>query len=210
MIHYEEGSKTLFIGDSITDCGRDRNNSLGLGGGYVQMLAARLGTAFAELNPVFMNRGISGNRVKDLRDRWDKDCLSEQPDVLSIYIGINDTWRRFDSNDPTSPEKFEEDYRHILEAARRSLGSCQIVMVEPFVLPVPSEKWKWREDLDPKISVTRKLALEFADAYVPLDGVFAAACCRQEPSFWAGDGVHPSNAGHNLIAEAWLSYTGLT
>jgi lysophospholipase L1-like esterase len=62
----------------------------------------------------------------------------------------------------------------------------------------------WREDLDPKIAVVRQLAREFHAILVPLDGIFAQASTQREPAFWAGDGVHPSNAGHALIAQSWL------
>lgn len=82
-------------------------------------------------------------------------------------------------------------------------------MIEPFVLPVPADRKNWREDLDLKINGIRELALEFADAYVPMDGIFAAASIRREPAFWAGDGVHPTPAGHMLIADSWLEQAGI-
>jgi lysophospholipase L1-like esterase len=209
MIHFDDGQTVLFMGDSITDCGRSRENPAQLGGGYAAMTAARLDTLMPELGLRHLNLGISGNRVRDLKGRWDADCLALQPDILSILIGINDVWRRYDRNDPTSTEAFAADYRAILTAVRQQCPACQIILLEPFVLPVPADRQAWREDLDPKIAAIRDLAREFADAYVPLDGLFAAAAVRREPAFWAGDGVHPSPAGHMLIAEAWLAAAGL-
>jgi lysophospholipase L1-like esterase len=79
-----------------------------------------------------------------------------------------------------------------------------LILLEPFVLPVPVDRVRWREDLDPKIAVVRQLAREFHAILVPLDGIFAQASAQREPAFWAGDGVHPSNAGHALIAQSWL------
>lgn len=208
MLTFDEKQTILFMGDSITDCGRSRENPEQLGNGYANMIATRLNTDMPELNFRFLNFGISGHRVKDLKARWQEDCLNHKPEILSIMIGINDVWRRYDQNDPTPAEIFLSDYREIIETAKSKLG-CQIIIIEPFVLPVPADRKNWREDLDPKIAGIRELALEFADAYVPMDGIFAAASCRREPSFWAGDGVHPSQSGHLLIADSWIEQAGI-
>lgn len=198
----------LFQGDSITDCGRNRENGEDLGRGYPLMTAGLFGALYPEMRVTFLNRGISGNRVKDLRKRWQEDCIALKPTVVSVYIGINDTWRRYDSGDPTSTETFKEGYRSLLEETTRSLPGVKLVVVEPFVLPEPADRIAWREDLDPKIQVVRELAREFGAVLVPLDGLFAQASMRAEPAFWAPDGVHPSPAGHALIARAWLAAVG--
>ena len=151
----------------------------------------------------FLNRGVGGNRVIDLKNRWSADCIDLKPNVVSIMIGINDTWRRYDSNNPTSVEAYEESFREILSRTRQELDA-KIVIVEPFVLPYPADRAKWREDLDPKIQVARSLAGEFADVFVPMDGIFAQHAVLQGMEIWAGDGVHPTPAGHGLIAKAWL------
>ncbi|MFC5704373.1 SGNH/GDSL hydrolase family protein [Cohnella faecalis] len=203
MTRIEENEVVLFQGDSITDCGRDRGDPYSLGNGYAQFTAAEFGRKYPEKNVRFLNRGISGNRVVDLERRWQEDCLDLAPTWLSIYIGINDTWRRYDSGDATSTQAYEDGYRRIIEHAKQSLDA-KLVLIEPFVLPVPEDRKGWREDLDPKIQVVRELAREYRAAYVPLDGLFAAASARQTPAYWAGDGVHPSPAGHALIAKAWL------
>jgi lysophospholipase L1-like esterase len=194
----------LFQGDSITDAGRSRSNPDDLGAGYAALAAAWFSALYPEQNVRFINRGISGNRAADLRQRWAADCIDLQPDWVSILIGINDTWRRYDNNEATSASAYETDYRFILEAVRRELPAARLVICEPFVLPVPADRREWRIDLDPKIAVARQLAAEFGAIYVPLDGLFAAAACQREAAFWAADGVHPSQAGHALIAQAWL------
>ncbi len=208
MIAIKSGQKILFIGDSITDCGRSRENPGLLGNGYAMMTAAKLLVKYPEQNLSFCNYGISGNRVRDLKTRWAEDCIKQKPDILSILIGVNDTWRRYDRNDPTEASVFEDDFCQILKQAKDELG-CQIIILEPFVLPVPADRKKWREDIDPKINASRELAREYADAYVPLDGIFAAASCRQKPAYWAADGVHPTIAGHMLIANAWTECAGV-
>ena len=199
----KDNSIVLFQGDSITDCGRSRENDEDLGYGYANMVAAWFSAAYPEKNVKFINRGISGNRVRDLVARWEEDCIKLKPSFVSILIGINDCWRRYDSNDPTSVEDFKAGYRKILTQIRENLDA-QILICEPFVLPYPEDRKQWREDLDPKIQAVRELAQEFKTLYVPLDGLFAAACTKREPKFWAADGVHPTQAGHALIAQAWL------
>lgn len=197
----------LFQGDSITDAGRSRDNDAVLGGGYANHVAAWFGALHPEKGVRFLNRGIGGNRVRDLRARWTEDCIALKPDVVSIMIGINDTWRRFDRDDPTSAEDYARDYRHILARVRDELGA-RLVVVEPFVLPHPEDRRAWRVDLDPKIQVARELAREFGALYVPLDGLLAAACTQAPPAFWAADGVHPTQAGHAFVARAWLQTVG--
>ena len=203
----ENGARVLFQGDSITDCGRNRETGADLGRGYALMAAAWFGAHYPERNVVFINRGISGNRVKDLEQRWDQDCIALQPTWVSILIGINDCWRRYDRNDPTSLDSFAAGYRRILERVRNETNA-RLILMEPFVLPVPEDRKNWREDLDPKINAVRELAREFGALLVPLDGLFAAASTRREPAYWAADGVHPTPAGHALIAQAWLKAVG--
>ncbi|KRE40553.1 SGNH/GDSL hydrolase family protein [Paenibacillus sp. Soil724D2] len=207
-VPFKQGDIVLFQGDSITDAGRVRENPADMGKGYALMTAALFGSSYSEQQVTFLNRGISGNRVKDLQSRWDQDCLALQPSWVSIYIGINDCWRRYDRNDPTSVEQFEEGYRELLVRTKEELGA-KLIMIEPFVLPVPEDRKQWREDLDPKINVVRELAREFGALLVPLDGIFAQASMLAPSSFWAPDGVHPSPAGHALIAKAWLKAVGV-
>ncbi len=204
----KQGDTVLFQGDSITDAGRDRSNGADLGRGYALMAAGWFNALFPELGAKFLNRGISGNRVKDLQARWQQDCVDLQPDWVSIYIGINDCWRRYDREDPTSVETFAVGYRDLLERASQ-MTKAKIVMLEPFVLPVPEDRKQWREDLDPKINIVRELAREFGAHLVPLDGLFAQASTKAPSADWAPDGVHPSPAGHALIARAWLQAMGV-
>lgn len=203
----EKDDRVLFQGDSITDAGWDRNYPQNMGFGYATMAAGLFMSRYPELNVTFMNRGISGNRAVDLQARWKHDCIALRPTVISIMIGINDTWRRFDSNDPTSIDTYENAYRSVLVQAREEL-KARFVLIEPFVLPVPRDRLQWRVDLDPRIGVVRKLAAEFGAVLVPMDGIFAQAASLREPAYWAEDGVHPTVAGHALIARSWLNAVG--
>lgn len=191
----------LFIGDSVTDTGRDRSDPRALGDGYVSRAAAELAK-----NGVtrVLNRGISGNRVVDLRARWAEDCIDLRPTVLSILVGINDTWRRYDSDDPTSTDAFETVYRGILTQVRDRLDT-RLVLMEPFLIPVREEQESWREDLDPKIDVVHRLADEFGATLVRTDELLGRAASNTPPAELADDGVHPTPHGHSLIASAWLA-----
>lgn len=198
----------LFQGDSITDCKRDRENLLDMGRGYPMMVSSRLDAAQPDAGRRWLNRGCSGDRVADLVARWREDCLNLQPDLLSVLIGINDTWKRYKNGLVTTPEQFYADYRLLLTQARDNCDAT-LVLCEPFVLPVPEERNQWREDLDDKITAVRALAREFHAVLVPLDGILNAAAARREPEFWAQDGIHPTQPGHALIAREWLRATGL-
>lgn len=199
----EKGAKVIFQGDSITDCGRDRQNDT-LGNGYAYMAAALFNSLYPELDVKFINRGISGDTSTTLAERWTEDCIALKPDVVSILIGINDTWRKYDRNDPTTAERYYDKYNEILKKTRLSLGDIPIIILEPFVMPYPEDRLAWREDLDPKIQKARQLAREYGAIYVPLDGIFAQNSTAVPPSYWAADGVHPTAAGHALIARHWL------
>jgi acyl-CoA thioesterase-1 len=199
--------RILFTGDSITDCGRDRNNADSLGNGYAHIAGAHLQARLASPAVKIFNRGISGNRVCDLLARVEADLLALKPTVVSILIGINDVWRRYDSNSLTEAKAFERDYRTLLE--KIATIRARVVLLEPFLLHVPDDRYAWREDLSPKIDITRKLAIEFGAELLPLDGLFAQAATQAPAAYWAGDGVHPTAAGHGLIAETWLENAGL-
>ena len=194
--------KILFQGDSITDAGRDRADFHDLGHGYPLYSAKAIREAFPEREFEFIDLGISGNRAENLRDRWTEDAIKIQPDVISILIGINDTWHRATEKNWMPHEYFEECYRGILERIKKETNA-KIIMLEQFLLPVPDKEF-FHVDLDPKIQVTRKLAREYADVFIPLDGLFAAACVGTEPTEFAADGVHPTAKGAEFIAGHYL------
>jgi acyl-CoA thioesterase I len=190
----------LFIGDSVTDCGRRDDAPDYLGDGYVRLVAQKLPDRRV------VNVGISGNRVIDLRDRWNIDVVQQKPEILSVYIGINDTWRRYDDHDRTTTESFEADYRACLADVG---GASTLILVEPFVLPVTEEQELWHEDLDGKRAVVAELAAEFGAGFVPLQSLLAAAAEDHGAAALAQDGVHPAELGHRMIADAWLDVSGL-
>ncbi|AUY47626.1 SGNH/GDSL hydrolase family protein [Streptomyces sp. CB01881] len=197
------GPTVLFQGDSITDAGRRRDAPADLGRGYVALAAGHLAAARPGLT--VLNRGVAGDRVRDLRARWERDTLAHRPDVLSLLVGVNDTWRRYDADQVTSVAEWEADYRHLLTEARDRTGA-DLILVEPFLVPVTAEQWTWRQDLDPRIHAVRRLAAEFGAGLLSADGLLnQAARTAGGPELVAADGVHPTPLGHRLLAEAWTA-----
>jgi lysophospholipase L1-like esterase len=202
---FQDGQVVLFQGDSITDCGRERSDMTSLGSGYASVISKMYGLLFPDTKVTFVNKGISGNRIADIVARYEEDVKAINPDIISVLIGINDTWRRYDSNDPVSAQDFEKSYRELLTRVKKDFPNCRIMIMEPFLLYSLPDRAQWREDLDPKIQVARNLAKEFADYYLPLDGIFAKAEVEQYTCHQlAADGVHPSALGHGIIAEEYL------
>ena len=193
---FKENSIILFQGDSITDCGRDRDDPNGLGDGYVNLITETVADMYSQTNLKFINRGISGDKIRDLQLRWDADCISLKPDILSILIGVNDTLI-------TPAELFEEEYRMLLKRTSETLDS-KIILCEPFLLLGDSNAY--RDDLNPKIEIVHKLSEEFSTHLLPLDKIFRESCSLNPPEYWAPDGVHPTPAGHALIAKSWIEY----
>lgn len=195
--------RLLFQGDSITDAGWERNDFYSLGNGYASLAAGMLRECCPDIKWEFINRGISGNRADDLAARWQEDCIDLCPDIVSVLIGINDTSRAVNSNNINSVQQYEDNYRVILEEIKNKTNT-KILILEPFLIHSAPDKEGWRPYLNPKIDAARRLAREFADGYIPLDGLFAAASVQKEPSHWSEDGVHPLNAGAQLIASAYV------
>lgn len=211
----QKDSIILFQGDSITDAGRDRNregnanDKNALGRGYVysittQLLADRAGDGLK-----IYNRGISGNKVFQLADRWDKDCLELKPDIVSILIGVNDIWHTLNGNYNGTVEKYEKDYRALLNRTRKALPKVQLVICEPFVLRCGAVNDKWFPEFDKYRAVAGKMSKEFNALFVPFQSMFDNAVKQAPPAHWAGDGVHPSMAGAYLMGQEWLKVVGI-
>ena len=186
----------VFIGDSVTDCGRDIEPPFG--DGYVREIS-RTGILTGDM----INVGTSGHRLVDLEKRWQSDVLDHKPTMLSIAIGINDMWRRYDDNDPTSVEDFRDRYHRILTWTKAELNP-QFVLCEPFLLHVREEMKSWREDLDPKIAVVHEMAREFGAVLVPFDQHLNALAEKMPKADIAEDGIHPTPFGHQVMARLWL------
>lgn len=192
----------LFQGDSITDANRHRDDDRHLGEGYVQMVQA------ARPDWQVINRGISGNRTYDLLERWSEDCLAIQPDILSIYIGVNEVWHKHMWGKSFTLAEYEENYVSLIEQAKAANPHIKIMLIEPFVLPIGVYAPAWQTDLSALLVIVQRLAKRYADYYVPTQSLFAEAALTHSYEELAPDGVHPSGVGHQLIADAILKRLG--
>lgn len=204
----------LFQGDSVTDCDRSREETLpnrGLGSGYPMLVAARMTADRPADGLAFFNRGVSGNRVVDLYARWKIDALNLRPDVLSILIGVNDTWHEFARENGVEVERYEMVYRMLLEWTRRKLPETKLVLCEPFILEFEGSAptTAWRGEMDRRREVVRKLSDEFGTVFIPFQKVVSdGAAAAGDPAAILGDGVHPTLTGHQLLADTWIAATG--
>jgi lysophospholipase L1-like esterase len=204
----QQGRVILFQGDSITDAGRDRNstkpNDAGaLGSGYPLLVTAAVLAARPKDGLQFYNRGISGNKVPDLQQRWQRDTLDFKPDVMSILIGVNDFWHKLDHGYTGTVQDYEQQYTALLDQTRRALPNLRLVVLEPFVLRTGAVTERWFPEFDQRRAAAARVAAHAKAAFVPLQSIFDDKVRSAAPAYWAADGVHPTAAGHAVIAEQW-------
>lgn len=211
---FEKGNTVLFQGDSITDAGREKekelpNNPGSFGHGYAFLAASALLNALPEKQLTVYNRGISGNKVYQLADRWQKDCLDLKPDVLSILIGVNDYWHKRNGNYDGTIEIYENDYRALLNRTKENLPNVKLVICEPYyLLNTSAVDETWVEPMKQYQAVAKKMADGFGALWVPFQKVYDEAIKHAPATYWSGDGVHPAMPGAQLMAEAWLRVVG--
>ena len=214
-IQLKKEAVILFQGDSITDYGRRRevttfNSPEALGYGYASRIASALALNYASLTPRIYNRGVSGDKVYQLRDRWQTDCYDLQPDVLSVLIGVNDFWHAIEGHYDGTPEVYRRDYLALMEQTRERLPDTQLVICEPYAINgVKAVTDAWYPQFDEIRAAAREVADRYADVFVPFQSVFDRALDVAPASYWTGDGVHANLAGSQLMAQAWLEATGL-
>ena len=204
----ETGMTILFQGDSITAAKRDdsieqSNHSQALGVGYCNHIASRILRERPADNLKFYNRGISGDRVVDLYARWKADALNLKPNIISILIGVNDTWHEFMGRNGVSPERYETVYRMLLNFTKQKLPKIQLVLCEPFIFKCGVVEDAWLDDIQQRQRIVKTLAAEFGACFVPFQAALNDVLNDAEPEYWVADGVHPTIAGHRVLAECW-------
>ena len=215
-IELYENDVFLFQGDSITDAGRDKGNDQvnhfqALGRGYANMISSQLLGIHADRRPRCLNRGISGNKVPDLQERWAADTIELRPQVVSILIGVNDIWHKRNGKYDGTLETYESGLGELLAQTREALPQTRLVICEPFVLRCGAIDDSWFPEFDERRAAAKRVAEGVAAIWVPFHEMFEKATASETtpPVHWAADGVHPTMAGHALMAKTWLEVTGL-
>lgn len=202
----------LFQGDSITDCGRSREDNAQVGDGYPRLVSAQLGFE----NPgeyTFFNRGISGNRLVDVYARIKADIINLKPDFMSILIGVNDVWHEIEWKNGVDAEKYEKIYSMLIEEIKEELPDLKIMILEPFCLRGPAtdntedkpDKWNtFYSEVRKRAEKAKAVAEKYNLPFVPLQEAFCEAAKSADNTYWLRDGVHPTAMGHELIKRAWV------
>lgn len=204
----------LFQGDSITDAGRNRdesafNNTRALGSGYALLASSKLLNDHAGKDLRIANRGISGNKVYQLAERWEQDCLELKPSVLSILIGVNDFWHMLNGKYDGTIETYRNDFNALLQRTKEKLPDVKLIIGEPFaVTGTKSVDASWFPRFDEYRAAAREIADQFDAVFIPYQSIFEKAAKTAPAVYWTHDGVHPSLAGSQLMAEAWLRAIG--
>ena len=208
----KKGAVILFQGDSITDEGRKKdileaNDNKALGRGYAAMASGQILLAHNTLEIKCYNRGISGNKIPDLAERWDRDVVALKPDILSIMIGVNDLWHTFafGSKYKATIDDYETGYRALIQRTQKEVPGVRIVICEPFTTRTSPEF----QPLAKFRAVSKKLADEMKLTFVPFQSMFDEAVKAAPAEFWLWDGIHPSAAGHSIMANQWRKVVGI-
>lgn len=200
----------LLQGDSITDSGRiktvtEPNSTRALGNGYALGVASELLLKNPDKDLKIFNKGISGNKVYQLAERWQADCIDIKPTILSIHIGVNDFWHTLTNGYKGTVQTYIDDYRKLLDLTKSQLPNVKLIICEPFaVLGVKSVDARWYPTFNLFRSAAESLAIQYDTSFVPYQAAFDKAIKQAPPIYWTPDGVHPSIAGAALMAQTWL------
>lgn len=202
----------LFQGDSITDSGRDKKNTAAnnvacMGSGYALVAGSTLLFNNPDKNLQIYNKGISGNKVFQLADRWDADCLDLKPNVLSIFVGVNDYWHTLTAKPPYTGtiETYRTDYKKLIDRTKQALPDVKLIICEPYAINgVKSVTDAWYPKFPEFQVAAREIADQYGAAFVPFQSAVDKAMKKAPGSYWTGDGVHPNMAGITLLAHTWL------
>ena len=193
MINLKKNSKVLFQGDSVTDWYRDRTDEASLGKSYVKDVAKYL----EQYNIVSINKGIAGNKVNDLINRFDKDFLEVQPDYIFILIGVNDTWHDYPNQKSTSV--FQEELDYLLNKITNQIN-VPIILLEPFIIGYNEEITCMKDDLYNKIEAIKKLSMKYNCYYMSFEEEFNKVVTKENYLEYTLEGIHLHPKGYEILS----------
>ncbi len=206
--------QVVFLGDSITQNAVINSENFK---GYITLIQEEV-----DENIKLIGRGISGDKVSDLLTRYKEDVLKLNPDIVFIYIGINDVWHKYDFGTGTDIDLYENGLRKIISDVKNQ--GAKIVLCTPTVIGENSGEFrlgnqfkdvetmeKMDQDLDDFSDIIRKLSSEYNTELVDLRKAFKQYISENNPENKAKgilttDGVHLNNKGSKLIAENMLNH----
>ena len=210
-----DGESIVFIGDSVTDCGRKRpyGNGLweGTGNGYVRLIESFLVAFYPELNISVTNMGTNGNTSYDLINRFDKDAIELKPDHLIICIGINDVWRHFDeptvkmNHNHVPLDEYKDNLLKMVNKAKEN--NIDVLLMTPYYLETNKEDLM-RKMMDEYSAKVKEVAKETNVDCIDLQAAFENILKYRYPASITWDRIHPGYSGGMIIAKEYLKYIG--
>ena len=203
-VKISENDVILFQGDSITDAGRDRdinepNDNNALGSGYAFIATSDLLYKYPGKSLKMYNKGISGNKVFQLADRWDTDCFALKPNVLSILIGVNDYWHMIKHNYQGTIETYRNDYKALIQRTLEKLPDVKLIICEPFALAgISAVDASWFPAFDEYRVAAKNIADQFGAAFIPYQSILNKALNAAPGGYWLKDGVHPNHCRRTI------------
>lgn len=207
--HKEDCMKIVFLGDSITDAGKNTEAGypVPIGQGYTAMIAGRLGVD-APGKYEFVNSGVSGYRSTDIYSQIKCQCWNLKPDVVSLYVGVNDALHDYlEQENGVDTERFYRVVRTLLTETRERFPGVKFILLAPFALRSPllnSYGEQFYSEVRKRAAAVQAVAQELSIPFLSVQALMDEACKLQPWAYWSADGVHPTTAGHQLIADAWL------
>lgn len=198
-----KNSKVLFIGDSITDVKFNSKKRFSFKGNKIYALQLKKRFKEYSKNVNVEIKGIASNRTYHVYDRLTTDCINLKPDIIIMLIGVNDAWENYGpENYPPLLRPMEPHMKEIYRRINAELPEIQVLYLMPFLIDAVEEKLPFHKMLDEFREVLKRLALENGAKVLDLQEVFNEAQKTIEPVKLAVDGIHPTNLGHKVIADA--------
>ena len=206
----KDGQTVVFMGDSITDCGRrNPENAAPYGKGYMEAVMGLVTARWPQRRIAWHNRGISGEVAEQLLARVEPDVVDLKPTWVSFLVGINDLLRKYDEDgsELMPPQRYRKAYDQML-ARTVQAGAERLVMMDPFYMtanpPAGSKDQDVLSRIGEYIGVVEELAAKYGAIHIPLHRVFQDHLAYRPASLFCPEPVHPNRFGHMIIAGEWL------
>ena len=206
--------KVVFLGDSITQNAVINSDKFK---GFISLLGENV-----DQNTELIGKGIGGDKVSDLLTRYRDDVIKLNPDMVFIYIGINDVWHKYDYGTGTDIDLYENGLRQIIADLKEN--GVEVILCTPTVIGENKGEFTlvnqfkdietmeiMNNDLDDYSDVIRKLSREFDTKLLDLRKIFMQYISENNPEnkskgVLTSDGVHLNNIGSKLIADEMIKF----